>query len=111
MKQTLTSGEKRNGPNMGPCRFNVRGCLRQVVGDRREFAAEIAAGQLDRADDHDADEGGEKAVFDSRGARLVSQEPREDTLHRFAPCSVRPASGTRLESAAGNEPETKGHTL
>ena len=93
----LTTGENKNGL-VTEAAFTSKwlNCpLGEVIRDIVEAGIQLGADDLDRADDDDADESGEKAVFDCGGARLVPQKPCEDTLHNLllAPFVPRPAQG------------------
>ena len=60
-----------------------RGQLK-IVCNAGERVGEVAADRFQRANDRDADEGSDQAIFDCRRARLVLHEKHE-FLHDLAP--------------------------
>ena len=55
--------------------------LFQLGRDARELGVQRGAEAVDDRDDRDRDAGGDKAVFDGGGARIVPQETRKEVLH------------------------------
>jgi hypothetical protein len=99
MKQTLTIGEKKTAPDVGPFKHPSEPSG-QVAGDLVELVAEIAPGELDRADDDNADQGRDKVAPESSFSSSC-------VCSLFRPSRVRHKDG----SAAGNAPEPRSDTL
>lgn len=57
--------------------------LGQLGGDVAEGGLEGILDRGERADDGDGDDGGDQAVFDRGGARLVLEETRENVRHYY----------------------------
>ena len=55
---------------------------RRDVGEHR---GKLGTDNAGRTDDHDRDESGDQAILNGGDARLVSEETREESLHRKDP--------------------------
>src|SRR5215472_1454798 len=57
----------------------------EAVTDRRERRFEAAADQRRARDDRNRDQSGDEAVFDCRGAGLVTPQKLQEPYHQFSP--------------------------
>src|SRR5262249_7726338 len=81
----IERAKKKGSPS--PVTLGGGGALRLLerAGDRRKRGRQVGTKQLHGGDDDDRDRGGDEAVFNSRGARLVSCKTLHEIRHVGSP--------------------------